>query len=100
LPRLRKSYGKKVYELQPKIDWHKGKALLWVLDELNLNRPDVLPFYIGDDTTDEDAFKVIKDRGIGIVVMEKPRPTQARYSLKNPEDVGEFLKALKKGIGC
>jgi trehalose-phosphatase len=100
LPRLRKSYGKKVYELQPKIDWHKGKALLWVLDELNLNRPDVLPFYIGDDTTDEDAFKVIKDRGIGIVVMEKPRPTQARYSLKNPEEVGEFLKALKKGIGC
>ena len=94
LPRLRKSYGKKVYELQPKIDWHKGKALLWVLDALNLNRPDVLPFYIGDDTTDEDAFKAIKDRGIGIVVMENPRPTQARYSLKNPEEVGEFLEAL------
>jgi alpha,alpha-trehalase len=98
LPRLRKSYGKKVYELQPKIDWHKGKALLWVLDELNLNRPDVLPFYLGDDTTDEDAFKAIKDRGIGIVVMEKPRPTEARYSLKNPEEAGKFLEALKKGI--
>jgi trehalose-phosphatase len=99
LPRLRKSYGKKVYELQPKIDWHKGKALLWVLDALNLNRPDVLPFYIGDDTTDEDAFKAIKDRGIGIVVIEKPRPTEAHYSLKNPEEVGKFLEALKKGIG-
>jgi alpha,alpha-trehalase len=99
LPRLRKSYGKKVYELQPKIDWHKGKALLWVLDALNLNRPDVLPLYIGDDTTDEDAFKAIKERGIGIVVMEKPRPTDAQYLLKDPEEVGQFLEALKKGIG-
>jgi trehalose-phosphatase len=97
-PRLRKSHGKKVFELQPKIDWHKGKALLWVLDALNLNRPDVLTFYVGDDTTDENAFKAIKDRGIGIVVMENPRPTEARYSLKNPEEVGQFLEALKKGV--
>jgi alpha,alpha-trehalase len=93
-PRLRKSYGKKVYELQPKIDWHKGKALNWVLDALHLNKPDVLPVYIGDDTTDEDAFKAIKDRGIGIVVMKKPRPTEARYWLKDPEEVGKFLEAL------
>jgi trehalose-phosphatase len=97
-PRLRKSYGKKVYELQPKIDWHKGRALLWVLDALDLNKPEVLPLYIGDDTTDEDAFIAIRDRGIGIVVMEKPRATEARYSLKNPEEVGQFLEALQKII--
>jgi hypothetical protein len=33
------------------------------------------------------------------VVIEKPRPTEAHYSLKNPEEVGKFLEALKKGIG-
>jgi trehalose-phosphatase len=97
-PRLRKSYGKKVYELQPKIDWHKGRALLWVLDALDLNKPEVLPFYIGDDTTDEDAFIAIRDRGIGIVVMEKPRTTEARYALKDPDETRKFLEGLQKII--
>jgi alpha,alpha-trehalase len=96
--RLRKSHGKKVYELQPKIDWHKGKALLWVLDALDLNAPDVLPFYIGDDTTDEDAFEAIRDRGIGILVTEEPRASHATYALKAPAEVEAFLEALKEMI--
>lgn len=41
---LRKGTGKKVFELQPEIDWHKGKALCWLMDALDLDRPDVLPF--------------------------------------------------------
>ncbi len=96
---LRKSFGKKVYELQPEIDWNKGKALFWVLDALDLDGPDVLPFYIGDDATDEDAFRAIEDRGIGIVVMNRPRPTRARYALKDPDAVGRFLEALRTVIG-
>lgn len=98
-PGLRKSFGKKVFELQPEIDWNKGKALFWVLDALDLNGPDVLPFYIGDDTTDEDAFRAIEDRGIGIVVMNRPRPTRARYALRDPDAVGRFLEALRTVIG-
>ena len=43
---LRKAYGKKIFELQPDIDWHKGKALLTLLKALKLDRGDVLPFYI------------------------------------------------------
>jgi len=97
-PGLRKSFGKKVFELQPEIDWNKGKALFWVLDALDLNGPDVLPFYIGDDTTDEDAFRAIEDRGIGIVVMNRPRPTRARYALKDPDAVGRFLESLERVI--
>jgi len=97
-PRLRKSHGKKVYELQPKIDWHKGKALLWVLDALDLKRADVLPFYIGDDTTDEDAFKAIRERGVGIVVTGRPRTTEARYALKDPDEVGKFLEAFRSVV--
>ncbi|HPQ60754.1 MAG TPA: trehalose-phosphatase, partial [Syntrophales bacterium] len=95
---LRKSFGKKVFELQPEIDWNKGKALFWVLDALDLDGPDVLPFYIGDDTTDEDAFRAIEDRGIGIVVMNRPRPTRARYALKDPDAVGRFLESLERVI--
>jgi alpha,alpha-trehalase len=91
---LRKSSGKKVYELQPDIEWDKGKALFWVLDALNLEGPGVFPLYIGDDTTDEDAFRAIRDRGAGIVVMDKPRPTEARYFLKDPGEVQTFLDAL------
>jgi alpha,alpha-trehalase len=92
--KLQKSAGKKVFELQPKIDWHKGKALLWLLDELELNEPNVLPFYIGDDTTDEDGFRAIRDRGITIVVDDTSRLTLAQYRLTNPVEVREFLQKL------
>jgi trehalose 6-phosphate phosphatase len=41
------------------IDWDKGKAVTFLLESLGLNNcEDVLPIYVGDDRTDEDAFKV------------------------------------------
>jgi trehalose-6-phosphatase len=52
------------------------------------------PLYIGDDRTDEDAFRTIQQRGIGIVVSQDPGPTMARYALKNPAEVELFLRAL------
>ena len=88
---LRKAYGKKIFELQPDIDWHKGKALLTLLKALKLDRDDVLPIYIGDDVTDEDAFRALQGRGIGIVVWSEPYETAASYSLKNPDEVRDFL---------
>lgn len=90
-PELRKAYGKKIFELQPDIDWHKGRALFALLSALNLNGDDVLPFYIGDDVTDEDAFRALEGSGIGIVVWDEPYETAASYSLKNPDEVREFL---------
>jgi alpha,alpha-trehalase len=93
-PELRKGYGKKVFELQPRLDWHKGKATLWLLQALKLNESDVLPLYIGDDLTDEDAFRTLTDRGIGIVVEAGTRPTAANYVLKHPEEVQAFLRHL------
>jgi trehalose 6-phosphate phosphatase len=97
-PKLRKSSGKKVYELQPRIDWHKGNALLWLLQTLRMDEPEVLPLYIGDDATDEDAFKVLGNRGIGIVVAKGPRPTAARYFLEDPNAVQRFLKVLTTAL--
>jgi trehalose-phosphatase len=91
---LRKVTGKKVHELQPDIDWNKGRALMWLLDTLGLENGNVFPIYIGDDRTDEDAFRAIKSRGIGILVSEKPQHTAASYSLKNPTEVERFLRNL------
>ncbi len=93
-PDLRKGYGKKVFELQPRLDWHKGKAVLWLLQTLNLDESAVLPIFIGDDLTDEDAFRTLTDRGIGIVVEAGTRPTAADYVLKHPEEVQSFLRHL------
>ncbi|GMN44445.1 hypothetical protein TIFTF001_013643 [Ficus carica] len=53
------TWGKKVIEIRPSIEWNKGHALEYLLDTLGLsNSSEVLPLYIGDDRTDEDAFKV------------------------------------------
>ena len=91
---LRKMEGKKVYELLPDIDWDKGKAVLWLLQNLGLDLAKVCPIYIGDDRTDEDAFRALKQYGIGILVSEQSRPTGAIYSLKNPMEVDSFLREL------
>ena len=93
---LRRINGKKVYELLPDIDWNKGKAVLWLLETLGLESRSggIRPIYIGDDRTDEDAFRVLEQRGIGILVSEQSQPTAARYSLKDPAEVERFLRAL------
>lgn len=93
-PELRKATGKKIFELQPDIDWNKGRAVLWLLEEFGLFGDAALPIYIGDDVTDEDAFRALAGRGIGIVVADGGRPTAARYSLRDTDEVRAFLSAL------
>ena len=93
-PKLRDLPGKKVHDLQPRINWDKGKALFHVLGMLELDRPDVLPVYIGDDITDEDAFAALRGRGVGIVVRDEPRPTTATLALDSPAEVHRLLAAL------
>jgi len=92
--KLRKTAGKKVYELQPDVDWNKGKALLWLLEAMGLDPEEMFPIYIGDDLTDEDAFRAVERCGVGIVVNEKPRATAARYFLKDPVEVELFLREI------
>jgi len=89
---LRVTLGKKVLELQPDVDWDKGRAVLWLIEALGLEA--ALPIYVGDDITDEDAFRALAGRGIGIAVQEAPRPTAATYALRDPREVREFLRRL------
>lgn len=93
--RLRKTGGKKVWELRPDVDWDKGKALLWLLGRLGLDRPDAVPIFLGDDVTDEDAFAAVASRGgIGILIAEEPRATAATYRLRDPVEALELLARL------
>jgi len=92
--RLRMSGGKKVYELRPDIDWDKGRAVLWLLEALGLDGDAVLPFYLGDDVTDEDAFRVLAERGIGVLVGTPSYGTHASYGLGDTAEVERFLTGL------
>lgn len=91
---LRMSGGKKVFELRPDIDWDKGRAVLWLLEALKLDDVSVLPFYIGDDVTDEDAFAALGERGVGVLVGSPPYRTHASYGLQDTAEVGRFLQGL------
>ncbi|XP_058224816.1 probable trehalose-phosphate phosphatase F [Rhododendron vialii] len=96
-PLLQLNHGRKVLEVRPVINWDKGKAVEFLLESLELNnREDVLPIYVGDDRTDEDAFKVFREgnRGYGILVSSIPKETKAKFSLKDPSEVQRFLKCL------
>ena len=97
-PELRQIKGKKVFEFQPKIDWDKGKALLWILDRLGFDGPDTCTLYIGDDLTDEDAFCVLGAQDLGIIVRGTTRLTAAQYSLNNTSEVQLFLHLLTSMI--
>jgi len=91
---LRRGDGKKVVELRPDLDWDKGRAVLHLLEALPAGE-DAVPVYVGDDLTDEDAFRAIRGRGIGVVVRgEDDRPTAADYRLDDTAAVTDFLGDL------
>ncbi|WVZ66744.1 hypothetical protein U9M48_015928 [Paspalum notatum var. saurae] len=98
-PDLRLTRGRKVLEIRPSIKWDKGNALQFLLESLGFaDSNNVFPIYIGDDRTDEDAFKVLRSmgQGIGILVSKIPKETSASYSLREPSEVKEFLHRLVK----
>lgn len=95
-PGLALHHGKQVHELRPAAEWDKGRALERLLEHMGLDRSRARPVYVGDDVTDEDAFRAVADGGVGIVVRGEgdDRPTRAAYALAGPEAVRRFLEAL------
>lgn len=91
---LRKTSGKKVFEIRPKIDWHKGKAVEWILGVLGYKKDKTIVIYVGDDVTDEDAFGVLANKGFGILVAAQPRESKAQYMIKDTAQVKQVLKYL------
>lgn len=92
---LRKGFGKKVFEIRPDILWDKGQAVLWLLNKLELDHDGVIPIYIGDDVTDEDAFEAFAKKGITLIVGDESRFTRAKYRLESVDEVKDFLFMLQ-----
>jgi trehalose 6-phosphate phosphatase len=100
---LQVTTGREVIELRPAVDWDKGKTLRWVLDYIRDNEgsSSLLPIYLGDDITDEDAFDAVADDGIAILVRHSDdgdRATAARYALEDPDRVREFTERLARRL--
>lgn len=87
--------GKKVYEIKPPVAWDKGKVVLWLLarQQFLLGEDRIFPVYIGDDITDEDAFKALKRKGLTVFVG-KSGNSMANYYLNNTEEVTKFLRLI------
>ena len=81
--------GKMVFEIRPKVDVHKGEAVIDILK--TYPSPGLLPIYLGDDQTDEDAFRALKGRGISVFVGPAGSPSEADSFLRDPGEVQEFL---------
>ncbi|MDD4866345.1 MAG: trehalose-phosphatase [Mycobacterium sp.] len=91
---LRVTSGRMLVELRPDIDWDKGTALTWIRDRVEATGS-LMPIYIGDDLTDEDAFDTVRFDGVGIVVRhdeDGDRKTAASFTLQTPDQVREFLQ--------
>ena len=82
--------GNRVWEILPGEVAGKSSTVLRILNDLPPGTPAI---YIGDDGTDELAFKVLKDQ-ITVRVGEH-RATHARYYVRTPSDVIRFLARLE-----
>jgi trehalose 6-phosphate phosphatase len=75
----------------------KGGAVAAILEEF----PNCAPgAYLGDDLTDEAAFRAIKRRGLSALVRLEPRDTAADVWLKPPQELLEFLECWLKAVQC
>ncbi|MFH1651572.1 MAG: trehalose-phosphatase [Chloroflexota bacterium] len=95
--KIRVTSGKKVWEVRPPIDWDKGKAAETIRQEITkLRRLPRLPaIYLGDDTTDEDAFRVISPpEGWSIYIGAGSDDSTAAYCVDSPAEVALFLSRL------
>jgi trehalose-phosphatase len=93
---IRLTEGKRVIEIRPAVEWDKGRAVEFLLEALN-SPPGTPVLYLGDDTTDEDAFRALASSGAGegiVVADSPPAGTAARAYLRSPEEVAEFLETM------
>ena len=95
--KIRLTAGKKVWEIRPPLDWHKGKAVETILTKLGatLANREWLTIYLGDDTTDEDVFRILhRPQGWSIFVGRESTDSNAEYFLNSTSEVADFLDRL------
>lgn len=67
----------------------KGDAVAAILENLNSQAPIA---FLGDDLTDEDAFRALASRGLSVLVRPEYRETRANIWLKPPHELIGFLE--------
>jgi trehalose 6-phosphate phosphatase len=87
---LASSPGKAIVEIRPAIERDKGSIVELLTEE---SPPGWIGAYLGDDTTDESAFRALGQEGISVFVGEEAN-TAARYRLTDPDAVGRFFEWL------
>jgi len=92
--RWRIASGKMVLEIRPNVYFHKGEAVREILT--TFPSQGCLPIYLGDDQTDEDAFRVLKGKGISVFVGSESLPSEADFFLRDPDEVHEFLSRCRE----
>jgi trehalose-phosphatase len=85
--------GKRVWEVLPKVDWDKGRALT----ELLRRTGPAVAVAVGDDMTDEDMFRAVGRKGVSVRIG-KSRESRAAYYLPRQGDVPRFLKMLAEAL--
>lgn len=74
---------------------HKGLAVERLLQETPNGH---LAALLGDDTTDEDAFKAMGERGLSVLVHPKGRRSIAQCHIKPPEELLDFLRQIHREL--
>jgi len=69
---------------------------LYLMNKFKGKREKIVPVYIGDDVTDETAFKVLKEKGITVFVKGERKTSLAEYYLSSTNEVVKFLGQLNK----
>lgn len=93
---VRVTPGRRVLDVRPPGRWTKGSIVTWLLARLAARggAGRILPLYVGDDVTDEDAFRTLRGRGMTIAVAPVASDTRAAYRVRGPSDVRRFLTAV------
>ena len=93
-PNLAVTSGKEIFEFRPDLDWDKGRAVEWLIDQIGIDVERQIPVYLGDDVTDEDAFRALRATGLGVVVGTDGPDTLATFALEDCDAVRRFLTAV------
>lgn len=94
---VRLTSGKRVIEVRPPIRWGKGEMVRWLYQRMRAatHAPPPLLIYLGDDETDEEAFRAVNAYdGVSIVVGSAPHTSAGRWWLRRPSDVHRLLTRL------
>lgn len=86
--------GKFILNILPPGTLHKGQAFTSIMQQDNFNSG----FFIGDDVTDEDVFRINDSKVFTVRVGESPA-SQASYFIKDQSEINMLLKHLSKVSG-